>query len=306
MTSRVSWAGEVGSAGNDAVQPHTEMPIIVLKMKRTIVIGVCIGMIACTQQTLPEWVRGPTAPTQPANLITSLVADRTILYGGRSMQGTVTVQQAVTSDTAVQLSASDAAVSVPASTVIRSGSNSASFPIATSPVNSDRGVTVTATIAGRPYVMTFELWQFADNDFSYEIAPSGAFGHFTAATATLSASCSENHVTLQVLTGNSTQWIMSFGAPPGRALRTGVYDNTGGVIDQPSLTFAISPISSCAGAIPARFVITEMDLPPRGPVRRFVGSFEAFCRDGRSVRGEIHLLSPTSSVIPAGLIGCAQ
>jgi len=224
------------------------------------------------------------------------------------MQGTVTLEQAVTSDTTVQLSANDAAVSVPQSVIVRSGSNSATFPITTTAVDSDHGVTVTATFAGRPYVMTFQIWQLADNDFSYEAAPNGGFGHYTAATATLAASCSENNVTLNVVSGGLTQWLITFGAPPRIALRPGVYDNTIGVVDQPRIIVATAPLlsSSCAGAPPGRFLITEMDVPARGPVRRFVGSFELFCRDGRSVTGEFRLLSPTSSVIPSGRIGCTQ
>jgi hypothetical protein len=113
-------------------------------------------------------------------------------------------------------------------------------------------------------------------------------------------------------------WQFAFGATLNGALRPGTYENANeGIISGSALLSIRTPSSTAlqcrSAATPfnssGRFTIASMDLPPRGPVRRFVATFEQFCRSdfSRSIRGGVRLNNPSPTVLnPTSSQSCNQ
>jgi hypothetical protein len=90
----------------------------------------------------------PDTPTAGA-ILTNLSLSPTSVTGGSTAQGAVVLSAAATADTTVALSSGDGAVAaVPASVVVRTGSQSAVFNISTSTVSASTGVAISAMLNG--------------------------------------------------------------------------------------------------------------------------------------------------------------
>jgi hypothetical protein len=228
------------------------------------------------------------------------------VISGRATQGTVVVQRAASGGTTVQLSSSDRSVSVPSAVTVASGSNTVSFPIATTPITNDVIVTITATLSGRSYKATLTVWHVSANSSIYEVSGRAPV-RYTSEDATFFATCSGHSLDLRI---NGFEWRAVFSATLNTALRPTTYEGTmpnfsgrpGISVDGPSVPQCLRSDSSF------RYVIDEMDLPPRGPVRKFVARYEVQCRNGSSsLRGEVLLTNPSPSIVVSpGLQGCSQ
>lgn len=296
------WTVNDGSVGNDAVQAAAAMPIR-MAMTRAVCIVLCIGLAACNQQSLPAWLNPPTAPTQPLNFIRELAVEHRTVFGGSATRATITLDQAVAVETPIELSTSDAAASVPSSTTVSAGANTTTFMITTGAVSGDTGVTITATLAGRPYAVTMMVWRLGENDFWYERTPGGPVVHLTSESATFSAFCSGTSITVRVNDGD-----LVFGAPITSKLRPGHYDNAriGASNAQPFLHLYLTPGQSVIQCdtleTVGSFSIDELQFS-RNSVHRFMASFEQHCsNNGNNIRGGIRLTNVPPAV--ANIVGC--
>jgi len=94
---------------------------------------------------------------QPPSLTGISITPASIL-GGAPTTGTVTLSgPAASKGVVVQLSSKNPAVTIPASVIVTAGSSSATFPIATSAVNQQNSVGVTASLAGVTFSASLTL-----------------------------------------------------------------------------------------------------------------------------------------------------
>jgi hypothetical protein len=181
--------------------------------------------------------------------------------------------------------------------------NTPAFPITTNPVADDIRVTLIARLEDKSFLTAFTVWYLGENDLSFEIRPAGVIGHYTSRSANFTALCSGSTFQMAV---DRDGWIVALSTATNSPLRPGSY--TAGffgpgpvILIRSSLTaMPVCPFQT------GQFTIHDMDLPPRGPVRRFIASAEQVCRDGSSVRVEMRLLNPQSWVVPQSLQGCTQ
>ena len=297
------------------MQPLAIMPIQIQMLSRTFCICLSIGMAACSQQSFPAWVSSPVAPTTAPNFVSRLDVETQALFGGASMIATVTLGRPASENTLVELSMNDPVASVPPAITVPTGATAGSFTVASSVPAEDTRVSLLASVAGRSLQTAFNVWRSVDNEVWYEIIPDGSAAHFTLANAGLIATCQGN---ILRVTAQRPDWQFSFGATLNGALRPGTYENANeGVtsssgflsIRTPSANALQCPSSSTGLNLIGRFTIAAMDLPPRGPVRRFVGAFEQFCRNdfSRSIRGGVRLNNPSPTVAnPTSSQSCNQ
>jgi hypothetical protein len=250
----------------------------------------------------------PVTPSPSVEVLSIGVSPRA-LEAGESAVGTVSLTAAAPAQVSVTLTYTDASIIGPNSVTIPAGASSATFGIGTRAVPSDVTATLTADSAGHARSTSLTVFSIQENSFWYDIEPRGFFGHYTAPASALSASCSGSNLDIRI----DNAWFIGFSARSGQPLRTGAYENVNfGASDRlnglfVSSTPQLSPSCLILDAV-RRYTITELNLPARGPVQRFVGSFEESCRDGSgSIRGAIRLLNPSPAVVLSpSLQGCVQ
>lgn len=91
---------------------------------------------------------GGTNPSPPPAAVSSLSVNPTSVVGGTAAQGTVTLNSAPNTGTAVTLSSNNPAATVPASVTVNASATSASFNIATTAVATATPVTIAGTLNG--------------------------------------------------------------------------------------------------------------------------------------------------------------
>lgn len=293
MTNAVAVAAEDGDAGKCALHAGAVKPMVMLRMRRTVCIALVIGLSACTQQTLPSWVTAtPTAPTESANVLASLVIAPLVVFGGQAAEGTVTVGLPI--GATVLLSTDNPTVSVPASVSIPAGQTAASFPIAAHSVNGDTLVTITATLGGISDVAPLMVWPplgTAANSFWYERGADSTYGRYTSDDAAFVAACRGYSVDVLV----NSEWRVVFSTSGGRPISRGTYDIR--VPGPNGLSHGFSAFRVGEGsllcpqlAMDGTFTIDDADLAVNGLVRRFAARYDFRCRDGSAAfRGEIRL-----------------
>lgn len=291
------WAVNVGSVGNDAVQAAAEMPIR-MAMTRAACIALCIGLAACNQQSLPAWIDPPTAPTQPLNFVARIDVETQALFGGNRMTATVTLNQPASANTVIELSTNNPVASVPATVQMTTGTTTASFQIETSIPDEDSRVILYANLPQRTTQIAFNVWRPMNNEVWYEMIPEGLAGHFTPVNAKLLATCQVNRVSV---TAEGPNWQFIFATVNNAPMRPRSYESLG--ISSLSIRAANADVLRCmqggiSGLI-GRFTVEAMDLPPRGPVRQFIATFQQFCQNdfSRSIRGGVQLNLPSPSVV---------
>jgi len=263
--------------------------------KRIWWLGVALAStVGCTAQSPPgSWWSPTTSPTGPPTAVTNISLQPRALNGGGLSQATVSLNQPAAGATTITLSASDPSAVLPVSVTVPSGATTATFPIATSPVSADSIVTIGTSVSGKSYKAALALWRIAPNSFWYDLTPNGAFAHFTTENAAIQASCTGSRLEARI---NNFDWTATFSAIQGEPLRPGTYA-TGARFATGSPWLYLSPqqcssFGSSSDPV-GQFVVEEVDLAPRGDVRRFVSTFELRCADGsNTIRGEIRLANP--------------
>jgi hypothetical protein len=260
---------------------------------------------ACNQQV--NVIDSPVAPTAvPSIAVASVRLSTGAVTAGGSLQGTVMLTgPAASSGMNVSLEASDDAASVDPALTIPAGRNAADFTIATRAVASDRRVQITASAAGRSATGAFEVWADAPMFFTYVSEPGdfvggGRLGHFTPGTATFTASCDRNMVSIRVVPpGAALTWFLSFSGPAGVPLRAGTYEGaTRDPFNRETPGLSVSGESRGCNMLGGRFVIHDIDLQ-NNRVNRFHASYVQRCDNQPGLlSGDVRVanMPPSSSV----------
>jgi uncharacterized protein (TIGR03437 family) len=156
------------------------------------------------------------APPQP----TSLVLSPTMVSGGGSVQGTVTLStSAPAGGVVVMLSSSSASVSVPPTVTVPEGATSATFTVSTSAITSSQSVTLTASYGGNTVQASLmvtaagALPQFTQIDIGATFLFNQITYGGTAGIETLPGSTSYSYAALVGLdpTSATTAFAVAFG-----------------------------------------------------------------------------------------------
>jgi hypothetical protein len=140
----------------------------------------------------------------PDVTLTAVTLNPTIVTGGASAQGTVTLSGPAQSATVVSLSSSSAVASVPASITIPAGASSASFGVNTTSVASPVSVTVSAVSGSVTRTATLTVNPAAAAD---TVAVQKAEYDSSKRTLLVEASSSRTDATLQVFVTSSGQLL---------------------------------------------------------------------------------------------------
>lgn len=87
-------------------------------------------------------------PPPPAITVAALTLNPSSVLGGNNVQGTVTLSATASAATSVTLASNNANATVPASVTIAAGSSSATFTVATFPVNATTSAAISASLNG--------------------------------------------------------------------------------------------------------------------------------------------------------------
>lgn len=139
LSSNNAAASLPGSVTIPASATQASFPILTTPVTSNVAVQIsaAYGVIANAALT----VKSPT--------IVSLVAGPALVYDSGGSTATVTLSGVAVADTTVMLSSSNGgAAGVPATVVVLAGSNSASFPVTTSPVAALTSVTLSAAVGG--------------------------------------------------------------------------------------------------------------------------------------------------------------
>ena len=306
IASDVTTAGVEGDAGKLALHAQTPKLRVMMRTKRVASIWLFIGAAACSQQSLPSWVSDtPTSPTQPPNVVTGVSIEPRAVFGGQTVEGTITIGRPTA--TTMQLSSSNPAASVPASVAIADGSTKATFQISTAPVTTDTLVTLTVTLGQIPTSTTLMVWPTPTSAQSLIWYVNGAYKRYTSSDAAIAGRCAGGTIDLRV---NNQEVRYVFGTS-GFALRRRHYDMNTTEFSGGGPTFNViagaESLAACrSGRTVGGFTIDELDLPPSGELRRLVVRYDLRCADGSSVfLGEMRLTNVPFLVTP-GQITCFQ
>jgi hypothetical protein len=274
--------------------------------RRSVVVAFAIvALVACNERhpldTLPPSPL-PTAVPAPPPLAASpytlfaVTASPLGMLGGSSARGTVVMTAAAPpGGTVVTLSTSDSAVSVPPAVTVPPGRDSVDFDVVTSPVDSDRQVTLVASIPERRTDVSLALWSVQPTFFSFaNDPPSSVIPAHRAVppAATFTGFCSGNRLDVSIREGSSNSSFVRIRAGLNRRLAVGTYDIDRATITTTSPDLIISgSTASCGGSEGGHFVVRESDLAPDGTIRRFWVSFELRCPGvtTRVTRGDLRL-----------------
>jgi hypothetical protein len=230
----------------------------------------------------------------------NVTVDPAGVVGSNSVRGTVRLNVPAPSGTAIALSSSSAAATPPATVTVPGGAASADFTISTSPVADDTAATITARLGDRSPTAVIGVWAVLPMSLTVLSESSDAIGRggthrFTSRDARFEARCYGSDLAVTVNRGSS-RWSLAFGAPLGRPLRPGVYENaTRAPFRQgASPGLDINGDGSGCNQVFGRFEITDAIFDANGTVRRFVATFEQRCGPtSPATRGELRLDTPS-------------
>jgi len=228
-----------------------------------------------------------------------IMLDRSALFGGENTGGTVILSRVVsTGNIVVTLTSSDPSlVVVPPAVTIPQGSDRASFAIGTTrSVSDDQRVVISGSLEGSSGNATLLVWMKPQTFFTYfsepgEFIGGGGYGRITSADTHFDAR--GDGTVVSVVTFPSTNWSLEFGAPLGRRLSVGAYENaiTLSKRDQTHPGIDISGTSRGCTMTAGRFDVREVEIRADGVITRFYATYEQRCDFQTSViRGEVRFV----------------
>ena len=273
--------------------------------------ALAIANSACNQQV--NVFDSPVAPTAaPTAIVASVILSPGAVIAGGSIQGTVLLTgPAAAPGINVSLGASDDAADVDPVLTVPAGSSRREFTIATRGVPSDRRVVITASASGRSASSTFEVWAVAPIFFTYVSEPGdfvggGRFGHFTQGTATFSAFCNRNMVSIRLnVPSGAESWATIFSGPSGVPLRAGAYEGaTRDPFNRETPGLSVFGQSRGCNTLEGRFVIHDIDLQ-NNRVNRFHASYVQRCDNQAGLlSGEVRVANMPPN--PSVGVGCQR
>lgn len=261
-----------------------------------------VGLLACNQRhpldpsltpsALSTAVPAPAPLSASAPTLFAVTASPLGMPGGSSARGTVVMTApAPAGGTLVTLSASDPAVSVPPVVTVPPGGDNVDFDVMTRLVDSDRHVTIKASVPERSTDVSLGLWSVEPTFFSYANSNGSAVPTYRALppAATFEGLCADNRLEVWVREGSNRSSFVRIRAGLNRRLAVGAYEIDRATITTTSPDFIISggPVS-CGGSQAGGFVIHESDLDRNGSIRRFWASFDLRCGI-RATRGDLRV-----------------
>jgi hypothetical protein len=241
---------------------------------------------------------GPPIPV-PVSTIVDVAFEPRALNGGASGTGAaILTVPAPAGGLTVQLSASDAAVFVPAFVTVPAGAIRADFPVSSRAVARDTSVSINAAVDGRVvmrplgvYAMlpTFLTW-FSDTG---DWVGGGDFGRLTTEQATFSGSGDSTGVTIRATGAGVEFWNLTFAPVRGSTFRLGTYENAtrSAFRDNTSPGLDIGGRSRGCNTLAGRFEILEADFSG-GQVRQFRARFQQHCENrSAALIGEVRFTS---------------
>lgn len=250
----------------------------------------------------------PTSPTvpgppRPPSQLFSLTFKPGAVYAGSSTTGTALLAvQAPAGGVEVSLDWSDPAVTMPRSVVVAEGKDSATFPVSTDSIPSDRDATIVGSAGGRSVSGTLPLWTILPTFFSFvsdagDPVGKGLSKRLTPSTARFTAWCNASQVTVTI-DGPADNWRTTFAAPKGTHLGVGTYENAATASVAPSFPQTDGPEMSVSGngsgcSSIGRFIVRESDITSNGRVNRFWATFEQRCIGRTEVlQGDVRVIAP--------------
>ena len=249
-------------------------------------------LVACDQQTA-AFPDDPVGPSPPAVFTVSLTPAGVL--GGRETSGTVRLTLPASSGgVQVSLSSGDAAVAVPSTVTVATGVETATFPVLTTPVATDRDVVIRATTPARPIDGVLPVWAVLPQFFSYVSEPGdvvgvGRVGRLIAANTTFRGHCRASQVLVEMISVEA--WSVIIGAPEGLPLGVGAYEDAGPFPDPARPMLNVAGQGRGCGRITGRFDVHEADISSNGAViNRFWATFEQHCNGAAAaLRGDIRV-----------------
>jgi hypothetical protein len=243
-------------------------------------------------------------PSSTSTLSAVAVAPRGML-GGNIGRGTVLLTlPAPAGGTAVSLSTSDPAVSVPPVVTISEGREIAEFVLTTNAVAADRQATIVASVPERNANAAFLLWTVEPTFLAFANDPSTPPGQGTDATrrvlppsATFTAFCSGSQIEIRITEGSRDSWSAIFGAPQQRPLAVGTYD-------VPSSRMSLGGTGlGCSQSLLGQFTVREAAYTANGRVDRFWAAFDVRCGSptGTATRGDVRVTNVGTGFLPFNL-----
>jgi hypothetical protein len=250
--------------------------------------------------TGPDWWVPPTVEPSPAVTLLTVTVDPGAVVGSNSARGTVRLNvPAPPGGTAVALSSSSTAAEPPATVTVPTGATTADFTIATTIVPEDSAATITARLGERSATAVVGVWALVPMSLTVlseagDWVGGGTTHRFTSQDARFEARCYDSDLEVTVNRGSS-RWRLSFGAPRGRPLRPGVYENATRATFRQGASPGLDVGGEARGCnqVVGRFEVTDAVFDSEGTVRRFVATFEQRCGPALpATRGEIRLDAP--------------
>jgi hypothetical protein len=269
---------------------------------------VCLALLsgACSDpksifETPTSPSTGPNGPPIPVPVAT--IVDMTFepraLTGGASGTGTAILTVAAPAGgLAIQLSASDGAVSMPPAVMVPAGASRATFPVSSRAVGRDTSVSINAAADGRVVTRPLALYAVLPTFLTWfsdagDWVGSGEFGRLTTEQATFSASGDATGVMIRILGSGVEFWNLTFAPVRGSQLRVGTYENAtrSSFRDNSSPGLDIGGRSHGCNTLAGRFEILEADFSG-GQVRLFRARFQQHCENGSAALiGEVRFTS---------------
>ena len=236
---------------------------------------------------------GPTPSVATHVTAMALVFDPPAVMSGASTRGRISLTQpAPPGGTVVTLTSEDPAVAMPASVTVPTGVHDAAFAVTVRQVPTDRHVVISASTAELSVKSALSVWAVLPTFVSYivEITDDSGrrtpFTRLTPENASFSAWCGGNVISVQARSATESL-IWRFGAPGGRPLRVGAYEEAS------RLNFPTRPlldVGGCGSTTTGRFVVHEIEVTATGTVRRFWVTFDDRCDfSQRGVKGDVRL-----------------
>ena len=237
------------------------------------------------------------APPVPASVLVSVTVDPSAVFSGGSVAGRVQLSfPAPAQGVTVALSASNPAVSVPATITVPAGAESASFVVTTRPLESEITVSIAASATNRFTQTSLALWIRTPPYIATWVDPGNGqriSAQRLTGPSVHRAQCYGNTIAVGAF-ATSLSYSLAFSARQGAPLVAGTYENaqSGFAFPRdpslPLLDVSASGFSSCSRPSLSRFGVSQVEVVPDriGTVRRFIAAFEQQC-GVVTIRGEV-------------------
>ena len=254
--------------------------------RTVVVIGLAASAACNTRTPVLDSDPIPTGPSasgvSPVSQLAAIELDHYGMMGGENGRGSILLNYpAPGGGVDVTFAASDAAVTTTPSVHLPEGAVTGHFAFSTQAVPRDLAVSISASARGRSVATQLAVWTVLPNFLSlsnnrYNPLSSSVRPYtvrITPVNGTFEAACLRNQVHIRASAGrdSTTMWL---GAPSGRPLQVGTYENTRAAGQHTNPVLEVVG-SSCFG--PGRFTVHEAELTANGRVRRFWASYELGC-----------------------------